>query len=262
MATAPGTPTRRPSPCPTAARWRWSFASSRSGPTPRTSSSTPCSLRRSRRWSRLRKKRRTSSPQPTLSLKVRSGAGLEHSILTVVNPGDRLTVLEDWVAASAKLGVHGEWINLRAPDGVAGWSAAWILEPFAEGPPEAAEHFLTPTDFELKVRSGAGLEHSILSVVNPGDRLAVLEDWAAASAKLGVHGEWINLRAPDGVAGWSAAWILKPFAETPPPTDGLYPAAMNAFQVTQPFSGADGHWGIDYGATKGEPVFCGRPAGS
>src|SRR5690606_41154737 len=111
---------------------------------------------------------------------------------------------------------HGEWINLRAPDGVAGWSAAWILEPFAEETPEAVEHFLTPTDFELKVRSGPGLQHSILSVVNPGDRLAVLEDWAAASAKLGVHGEIGSARGRDGVAGSAAAGILEPLAEEPP----------------------------------------------
>ena len=204
-------------------------------------------------------------------LKVRSGPGLQHEIRTVVNPGDRLVVLEDWDGARAKVGAHGQWINVRAPNGVEGWSAAWILtfvEQPGEPPVEPAEeaHVLTPTDFELKVRSGPGLQHEIRTVVNPGDRLVVLEDWDGARAKVGAHGQWINVRAPNGVEGWSAAWILT-FVEAPKDEEpkvvaqGLYPLPMERFTFTNDFDGEHGHKGWDLSAAVGETVFCGPNGG-
>ncbi len=146
--------------------------------------------------------------EPGLSL--RQGPGTEHDVLTYVNPGDRLEVLEGWRRAFVKLGRRGQWIRLCAPDGQEGWAAAWYLKLFPEGgdkTPAAGE--LTPAEPGLSVRRGPNTGHEVVTYVNPGDRLAVLEDWDAAFAKLGQVGKWIHIRTPDGQEGWSAAWFLK-----------------------------------------------------
>ncbi len=86
---------------------------------------------------------------------------------------------------------------------------------FARGAPAevikeapAAVSILTPTAEDLKVRRGAGLNHPIIDRVNPGDKLKVLEEWEQAFTKLGRRGQWIQVRSPLGVEGWSAAWYL------------------------------------------------------
>lgn len=68
--------------------------------------------------------------------------------------------------------------------------------------------FVTPTT-ELNVREGPSTEHDIITTVRVGDRLEVLEnDLVAARAKLGRRGEWIHIRTPGGIDGFSAAWFL------------------------------------------------------
>ena len=77
--------------------------------------------------------------------------------------------------------------------------------PAAVIPPPTA---LTPTD-SLRVRAGPGLDHDVIDGVSPGDRLSVEEAWETAWAKLGRNGNWINIRTPRDLVGWSAAWYLK-----------------------------------------------------
>lgn len=146
--------------------------------------------------------------------------------LAFVSPGDRLSVVEAWEIAWAKLGKSGEWINLRTPGDIVGWSGAPYLK-LAIDIPDEAPPIVTPSDYHLRVRSGPGLAFDILTKVNPGDLLSVLENWPGAVAKLGHRGKWINIRTPDNVAGWSAASILRlPTAEEldgapePPPPPG------------------------------------------
>jgi murein DD-endopeptidase MepM/ murein hydrolase activator NlpD len=145
---------------------------------------------------------------PTDSLRVRAGPGLDHDVIDGVSPGDRLSVEEAWETAWAKLGRNGNWINIRTPRDLVGWSAAWYLK-LALDIPDEAPAILTPSGAGLRVREGPGLAFSVLGHVNPGDLLSVLENWPGAVAKLGHRGKWINVRLPDGVAGWTAAWILR-----------------------------------------------------
>lgn len=211
-------------------------------------------------------------------LKVRAGANIHFPILAVVNPGDILTVVEDEDTARAKIGPSSnQWVNVRTPDGVVGWSAAWylaIIEPDApppsqppSPPPEEAPASLivTPTAEELKVRKGPGTEHAILSVVNPGDQLDAIEDWSTAAGKLGHEGQWLQVRTEDNIVGWSAAWYLKTIDPTEeeaaqPWTGDLYPAPMEDYVFTNPYGGPSGHKGWDM-AKEDEPVYCGPNGG-
>jgi murein DD-endopeptidase MepM/ murein hydrolase activator NlpD len=141
-------------------------------------------------------------------LRVRGGPGAEFEILTHVNRGDRLSLVEPWETAWAKLGQPGEWINVRTPGDGAGWAAAWFLK-LATDVPAQAPPLVTPIEDNLRVREGPGLQFSVLEQVNTGDILTVLENWPAAVVKLGKSGEWINIRTPQGFNAWAAAWFLR-----------------------------------------------------
>ncbi|MBN1287848.1 MAG: SH3 domain-containing protein, partial [Anaerolineae bacterium] len=85
---------------------------------------------------------------------------------------------------------------------------------------------VTPTAYQLKIRSGPATTYPILAVVDPGDVLAVLEDESSARAKLGQDGQWINVRTPSGAVGYSAAWYLAVVeADAPPPVSPPTPPA-------------------------------------
>jgi murein DD-endopeptidase MepM/ murein hydrolase activator NlpD len=146
---------------------------------------------------------------PTVrDLRVRRGPGTDSEIITRANPGDRLSVVESWETACAKLGQIGEWIHIQPPGHDPGWSAAWYLK-LAVDIPGQAPPLVTPTDSGLRVREGPGLQSRICDNVNTGDLLEVLEEWSGAVAKLGQSGKWIKIRTPNGIQGWSAALFLR-----------------------------------------------------
>jgi len=156
------------------------------------------------------KKKATGVLTPTdENLRVREGADTTHRILALVNPGDRIGVLEPWETALPKLGRRGQWVQVRTPDGIEGWTAARYLKLIDEESKAPPAKALTPTDENLRIREGAGRQFKIIAVVNPGDRLEALEPWETAFAKLGQNGKWIQIRTPDDVEGWTAAWYLK-----------------------------------------------------
>ncbi|MGD8998321.1 MAG: SH3 domain-containing protein [Anaerolineae bacterium] len=141
-------------------------------------------------------------------LRVREGPGTDFDVLSHVNRGERLSLVESWGTAWAKLGQPGEWIHVQTPGDGAGWAAAWFLK-LAMDVPDQAPPLVTPTDDNLRLREGPGLQFPVLERVNVGDVLAVLENWPAAVAKLGKSGEWLNTRTPQGFNGWAAAWFLR-----------------------------------------------------
>lgn len=152
----------------------------------------------------------------TWKLYVREGPGMNYVDIGAIERGDRVTVVESWETAWAKLGQRGKWINLRAPANVVGWSGAFYLQ-LAVDIPDEAPPIVTPNVNNLRLRSGPGLEFSVVATTNPGDLLTVVENWQAAAAKLGHPGKWINVRTSDGDEGWSPAWsVCLPDQPLPP----------------------------------------------
>lgn len=70
---------------------------------------------------------------------------------------------------------------------------------------------LQPTDTGLRVRKRPGTEFEILAEVGPTERLEALETHGRTLAKTGQQGQWINVRTPGGITGYSAAWFLDAF---------------------------------------------------
>ncbi|MBN1955097.1 MAG: SH3 domain-containing protein [Anaerolineae bacterium] len=125
--------------------------------------------------------------------------------------GARMRVVEDPATAWAKLGVMGQWLNVQLdPDGPEGWIAAWYV---TDHPPEHEEP--SPLDFVrvdsaegLNVRSGPGAEHPKTWHVPDQAVLDVIEDPREAASKVGVEGEWVQVRTPSLHEGHVAAWLL------------------------------------------------------
>ncbi|MBN1284863.1 MAG: SH3 domain-containing protein [Anaerolineae bacterium] len=134
----------------------------------------------------------------TAHLNVRQGPGAGFPVIDLVRPGDDLALRE---ADAIQLGRSGEWVAVRTPDGAEGWTAAWYVTA------KLSSQALTPT-VPLKVRAGAGREYAHLTTVVPGMRLTPLDP--GAMDKAGKPDEWVRLRTPERIDGWSAAWYLRP----------------------------------------------------
>lgn len=67
---------------------------------------------------------------------------------------------------------------------------------------------LKPTEDRLRLREKPGTDFPIVTQVNTTDRLETLETHGRTLVKVGVNNQWLNVRAPDGKTGYSAAWFL------------------------------------------------------
>lgn len=71
---------------------------------------------------------------------------------------------------------------------------------------------LRPVDDGLRLRRRPGTGHDIITHVNATDDLETLEMHGRTLAKVGRQNQWINVRAPNGRTGYSAAWFLEAIA--------------------------------------------------
>jgi hypothetical protein len=133
--------------------------------------------------------------------------------------GALLTVLEPAGTAQAKIGMQGQWLNVRDGSSRIGYVAAWYVELKTGSPPiPPPQPPTTPAVLTVSVSSqaSAGLRlhnqpdvnSNTLKVLMPGTLLTVLEPAEAARAKIGVNGQWINVREPGGQTGYVAAWFV------------------------------------------------------
>lgn len=84
----------------------------------------------------------------TLGLRLREKPNTTSATLAAEAVGTKLKVLEDNIAALAKIGVNGQWLNVSDPGGLVGYVAAWyvvkvvqpIPKPIPETPPEIITH--------------------------------------------------------------------------------------------------------------------------
>jgi uncharacterized protein YgiM (DUF1202 family) len=167
-------------------------------------------------------------------LRVRSQPSLAGTLVTTVKAGRQLTVLEPAETARPKVGQQNQWLKVRTTDGREGYAAAWYLTageaapaaatpattttpPAASSTPAAAP---TPAALTVSVsglvgsggirlREGPTTTSATKKVVTAGVRLTVLESAAAAEAKIGVYGQWLKVRDPQGVEGYVAAWYVQ-----------------------------------------------------
>lgn len=138
---------------------------------------------------------------------LRSGPGAGFDQIAVMTSADPLTVLGDSANARAKLGRKNEWLQVQTAAGQRGFVAAWLVHLTGETPPLSGLTVFPITG--LNVRARPLLDANILTVTTPDDALSVLGDPDAARARVGVEGEWLNVRTPTKFAGYVAAWLVR-----------------------------------------------------
>jgi hypothetical protein len=131
-------------------------------------------------------------------------------------------VLEDAPAATQKLGKVGEWLNVQDVEGDRGFAAAWYLAIMKQpplGPRKEKKTPPAPTGSDklvvrslvdgLNMRSQPQIADGNAVKLLPRDgELLVLEPPTTAVPKLGVEGQWLNVRDIEGDTGYVAAWFV------------------------------------------------------
>ncbi len=168
----------------------------------------------------------TPEPQPTLfvtptddRIRVRAHP-VNGEPVGVIAAGEIVEVIEPYAEARPKVGVEGNWLHIRTAAGLEGFSAAWFYTIYEEpdptpGPkpepkPELPDTdvFVTPTEDRIRVRTQP-IDGDPVGMVSRGDVLQLLT--ATDKTNVGTRGEWIHVRTPNGVEGYTAAWFFEIF---------------------------------------------------
>jgi hypothetical protein len=131
-------------------------------------------------------------------------------------------VLEDVSGATQKLGKVDQWLKVQDVEGDQGFAAAWYLATIKQPPLGPRKDKKTspapPTTDKLVVRAlvdGLNMRSqpqiaadNVVKLLPRDGELLVLEPSATALPKLGVEGQWMNVRDIEGDTGYVAAWYL------------------------------------------------------
>jgi hypothetical protein len=152
--------------------------------------------------------------------------------VTTVPAGTNLLIVEN--DGANKIGAINQWIRVRDDKGHEGYAAAWYLEkappvsppiPMGEteggvstepvpaptpeapistpAPPSEPEKLIVRVKSEgAKVYKTASKSGGVVSTEKSGARLVVVEAADRATAKIGVAGKWINVKATNGKRGY------------------------------------------------------------
>ncbi len=156
--------------------------------------------------------------QASAGLRYRDAPNANSNILGVFMPGTDLIVLESADQALPKIGQQNQWLKVRAGTGSAVYVAASFVQvkstpgPAPTPPPQPAALTVlvsSQASAGLRLRSAPDTKSAILKVLKPGTPLTVLEPAMTAQGKIGVTGQWLNVKEPGGQAGYVAAWYIQ-----------------------------------------------------
>ena len=180
----------------------------------------------------------------TTFLRVRSSpdTSSDANVLTTITAGTVLTLLHS--ADEAKIGMTGQWVQVRTPQGIEGYTAAWFLEKVPGTVPESStgststpageapvstptaptpvpvpeldpnKKYLVVTDAAgsgTALRKLASNSAPVQMVLLPGMYVSVIEPYAKARGKIGQQNQWIYVTGPNRKSGY----VLSQFVRLP-----------------------------------------------
>lgn len=153
------------------------------------------------------------TPIPTQGLWARQGPGTQHTGILLVHPGDKLGALDAESVVLSRMGKENLWLKIRTPDGVEGYVAAWLVEPYGVKPdtdPDGEKVYVTPTyGTGVVLRSGAGSQFEKIETLYMGDALELLDPRPEVIKSIGQAGPWLKVRTPRGLNGWVEAFVVQ-----------------------------------------------------
>ena len=150
--------------------------------------------------------------------------------------------LESAADTKKKLGVQGQWLHIQDPEGQQGYTAAWYLSTEKGAPPAessapaasagttstpatstgsaantpkstkplpAGAMLLLPTDNVAFRTSTTISPETLIRRIPTSEKVTSLEPSDQTIKKVGVMGEWLNVRDETGRDGYVAAWYVK-----------------------------------------------------
>ncbi|RLC87877.1 MAG: hypothetical protein DRJ03_04500 [Chloroflexi bacterium] len=150
------------------------------------------------------------------------------NIVKQLSRSNKLKILD--AVDQTKVGQHGQWLHVRDIEGDEGYVAAWYVtptdDPFLGVAPKKDEEAGEPTPpsklvvktttegvaFRTQPRTG---DDTLIERLPLASELLVAE--SGAESKIGVHGEWLQVKTLDA-EGYVAAWYVVPAGSTSPPT--------------------------------------------
>lgn len=148
---------------------------------------------------------------PTVGLNVRARPTTDANVVTIVVPGDALSVLGDKAWAQSLIGQENRWLQVQTPGKVIGYVAAWLVT--INGTHSSSTHVPTSTVIpieDVNLRAQPSVNSPRLGGAFRGELLTILDsDLNAARAKIGKQDQWIYVQNKNGIRGWVAAWFVK-----------------------------------------------------
>lgn len=150
-------------------------------------------------------------------LALRSEPTLSGALIKRIPLDGKLAMLEARAKAEPKIGASGAWLRVQDEAGDQGYVAAWyVSQTKAAGQPEetapvtgAKGFIVVPTTDGLAFRSQPVLSDATLIKRLPlNASLIVQEPEAQARAKIGVSGQWLQVKEILGQVGFVAAWYV------------------------------------------------------
>jgi hypothetical protein len=151
--------------------------------------------------------------------------------------GTELISVEPKADAVAKIGKQGQWLKVQDPTGDQGYCAAWYVNPDKNAKPADATIVSAPAAASSSASSSAGssapkpvpagalslvpteemsfrtqpvvADSTMIRRVPPTEKFIALELPDAVVKKVGVQGQWINVRDQNNKDGYVAAWYVK-----------------------------------------------------
>lgn len=143
------------------------------------------------------------------NVNVRGRAGLIGEVLSKINQGDTVTVIEEITLKRSKNDEPSAWAKINLPSGAHVWVNAIFID-------EATK---TVKPKKLNLRGGPGENYSIIGSLEKG----------AAVKEIQTRGAWVEIEPPAGAFAFVAAQYLKqetPAAPVPEPTPAPVVAAV------------------------------------
>ncbi|MEM7332725.1 MAG: SH3 domain-containing protein [Chloroflexota bacterium] len=162
----------------------------------------------------------------TGALNVRSGPSVAYSVSAVIYQGNSVTLLGRNDA--------GSWLQIQTPAGTTGWVNASLITtetavsslPVVATPTLAASAVVATG--ALNVRSGPGVNYSVLTAVSYGDSLSLLGRVS--------NNSWVKVQLGSGQQGWVNTGLISanvtisslPIVDSPAEPEPAVPVAPNA----------------------------------